>query len=273
MLRRRYSRRGHVGVFGSLAIAAGALLPGSALSTEAGPNGARAFPELPLPPATSDQLTIVEEMRPPRGRGAYLALLTREADKHGLPPAVADAVAGVESSYDPTAVGKVGEFGLMQVRPTTAAMLGHKGPATELLKPETNVRYGVAYLAKAWELAKGDLCRALMKYRAGHGEERMTPLSIDYCRRARGRLAAIGSPLANAALPPLPSAPANAPQQASVPSTTGSIPAQAPTVPRLPAAPDPVHARRVAEAQRLWAEHIARVRKIEKGIDRVMGGT
>jgi hypothetical protein len=34
-----------------------------------------------------------------------------------------------------------------------------------------------------------------------------------------------------------------------------------------------VQARRAAEAQRLWAEHVARVRTIEKGIDRVMGGT
>jgi hypothetical protein len=265
-------RRGRAGFVGGLMIAAGALLPGSALGMEAGRDAARPFPELPLPPAIPDQLTVVEEMRPPRGRAAYLALLTREADKLGLPPAVADAVAGVESSYDPTAVGKVGELGLMQVRPTTAAMLGHKGPATELLKPETNIRYGVAYLAKAWELARGDLCRALMKYRAGHGEEQMTPLSIDYCRRARVRLAAIGSPLANAALP-LPTATANLPQQALVPSTTGSIPAPAATVPQPSAAPDPVQARRAAEAQRLWAEHVARVRTIEKGIDRVMGGT
>lgn len=272
MLKGRGSRRGRAGLVGGLVIAAGAFLPGSVLGIEAGPDAARPFPELPLPPAVPDQLALAEEMRPPRGRAAYLALLAREADKHGLPPAVADAVAGVESSYDPTAVGKVGELGLMQVRPTTAAMLGHRGPATELLSPETNVRYGVAYLAKAWELARGDLCRALMKYRAGHGEERMTPLSIDYCRRARVRLAAIGSPLANAALP-LPSATANVPQQAPVPFTTGSIPAPAPTVPRPPAAPDPVQARRVAEAQRLWAEHAARVREIEKRIDRVMGGT
>jgi hypothetical protein len=34
-----------------------------------------------------------------------------------------------------------------------------------------------------------------MKYRAGHGEERMTPLSVEYCRRVRAHLAAIGSPI------------------------------------------------------------------------------
>jgi len=268
------TRRRRAALFGGLAFAASALPAGSVLGAEVGGDRAEPFPELPPPPALPDQLTIVEEMRLPRGRHAYVALLVREADKQGLPPAVADAVAGVESSYDPTAVGQVGELGLMQVRPTTAAMLGHKGPATELLTPETNVRYGVAYLAKAWRLAKGDLCRALMKYRAGHAEERMTPLSVEYCRRARVRLAAIGSPLADAVLPP-PSAPSPTARQAPVPPPAGPLPAPAMTggVPRPPVAANPMQARRAAEAQRLWAEHVARVRKIEKGIERVMGGT
>src|SRR3954469_18426313 len=54
------------------------------------------------------------------------------------------------------------------------------------------------YLAEAWRLANGNLCRALMKYRAGWGEERLSPLSQEYCRRARVHLANIGSPLAGA---------------------------------------------------------------------------
>ena len=71
----------------------------------------------------------------------------------------------------------------MQVRPETAHLLGHRGSVQALFEPETNVRLGVTYLSRAWELAKGDLCRALMKYRAGHGEEQMTAL-VEYCRRA-----------------------------------------------------------------------------------------
>ena len=42
----------------------------------------------------------------------------------------------------------VGEIGLMQVRPSTAAMLGFDGDTTELAKPEVNIRYGVTYLAR-----------------------------------------------------------------------------------------------------------------------------
>lgn len=33
---------------------------------------------------------------------------------------------------------------------------------------------------------------------------------------------------------------------------------------------DPVQARRVAEVQRRWAEHVARVKKIDAKIDRLM---
>jgi len=135
------------------------------------------------------------------GRAAYLALVRQEAERGGLPPDVADAVATVESGYRTGAVGRSGEIGLMQVRPETAALLGHRGGLTNLFDPETNVRFGVMYLAQAWRLADGDLCRALMKYRAGHGEERMSPLSVIYCRRAREHLASIGSPLAGGNMP------------------------------------------------------------------------
>jgi hypothetical protein len=152
------------------------------------------FPDIPLPPAIESLMGMPRAYTP--GRKAHLDAIRREAEQVGLPPDIGDAVAQVESAYDPGAVGGVGEIGLMQIRPTTAAMLGYRGTLAGLFEPETNIRYGVAYLARAWQLAEGDLCRALMKYRAGHGEERMTPLSVEYCRRVRTHLAAIGSPLA-----------------------------------------------------------------------------
>jgi Transglycosylase SLT domain len=152
------------------------------------------FPDIPLPPAIESLMGMPRAYTP--GRKAHLDAIRREAEQVGLPPDIGDAVAQVESAYDPGAVGGVGEIGLMQICPTTAAMLGYRGTLAGLFEPETNIRYGVAYLARAWQLAEGDLCRALMKYRAGHGEERMTPLSVEYCRRVRTHLAAIGSPFA-----------------------------------------------------------------------------
>jgi hypothetical protein len=83
----------------------------------------------------------------------------------------------------------------MQVRPKTAALLGFQGTSADLAEPRTNLRYGVGYLAKAWRLADGDLCRALMKYRAGHGSDKMSALSIEYCRRAHQHLVAVGTEL------------------------------------------------------------------------------
>jgi hypothetical protein len=65
----------------------------------------------------------------------------------------------------------------------------------------------VSYLAKAWRLAGGDLCQALMKYRAGHSSREMSSLSVEYCRRARVHLAAIGA----------------GPEMSSEPETTGSV--------------------------------------------------
>jgi soluble lytic murein transglycosylase-like protein len=157
------------------------------------------FPELPLPPPIDGAPEILPTFSATRAE--YVALVRGEAREQGMPPDLADAVAFVESSYNPKAIGSVGEVGLMQIRPQTAAMLGYRGDEATLFQPEINVRYSVTYLAGAWRKADGDVCRTLMKYRAGHGEERMSPLSVEYCRRARGYLASIGSPLAQGALP------------------------------------------------------------------------
>jgi hypothetical protein len=151
---------------------------------------------LPLPPTVHELVGFPEF---PRGRKAFLPLLTREAHQRGLPPELADAVTQIESAYDPRARGGAGEIGLMQVMPGTAAMLGFVGTDAELAVPETNIRLGVEYLAEAWRLAGGNLCRALMKYRAGHGEEMMSARSGEYCRKARAFLFALGSPLAGQA--------------------------------------------------------------------------
>jgi len=213
----------------------------------------------PRPAAAANQPEDNAQLKPPQVDGGqvledeakktYQALITREAEKNGLPSDIADAVAAVESGYDPGAVGAVGEIGLMQVRPETAAMLGFKGDLTELARPDVNIHYGVTYLSEAWRLTGGDLCRTLMKYRAGHGEEVMSPLSIIYCGRARAHLAAVGSPFAEAA---------------SVPFVF--IP--------LPAAKTPRYARRgppknrtAAVSHAFWAAHDARVRAITRRIE------
>jgi hypothetical protein len=209
------------------------------------------FPVLPLPPPLESLVGLPKPH--PVGRLTHVRLIRQEAQQRGLPPEVADAVAQVESAYNPNAVGTVGEVGLMQVRPTTAAMLGHVGTIADLHEPSTNIRYGVRYLAEAWKLANGDLCRALMKYRAGHGEERFSERSVEYCRRARAHLASHGSALANAPLPKVnfvPASPvARGPGLARVAGGTAKT-ANAQT------------AIRRAKSRQLWAAHDARMNAI-----------
>ncbi len=143
-------------------------------------------------------------------RSLYLGLVTREALLQGVPPALADAVAMVETGYRVDAVGSSGEVGMMQIMPATARQLGFSGSTSDLFQPATNVRLGVQYLSRAWAVSGGNVCRALMKYRAGMGEETMTPLSITYCARAMTWLDAVGSDLAQGAGTALP-APAPVP--------------------------------------------------------------
>lgn len=126
---------------------------------------------------------------------AYRALIKSEARSTSLPWEIADAVMSVESGYNPGAIGTSGEIGLMQILPSTARVLGFSGTEADLAGPETNIHYGVAYLAEAWALAGGDLCTAVMKYRAGHGETRFSYRSVDYCLAVRAKLLARGYPV------------------------------------------------------------------------------
>jgi soluble lytic murein transglycosylase-like protein len=122
----------------------------------------------------------------------YRALAAKEAAQQGLAAEIAEAVMAVESGFNPGAIGAAGEIGLMQILPSTARMLGFAGSTADLAVPETNVHFGVTYLAKAWRLAAGDLCTAVMKYRAGHGETRFSYLSVNYCLAVRAKLTARG---------------------------------------------------------------------------------
>jgi len=128
----------------------------------------------------------------PDARANYRALIEKEVARTGLAPEIAEAVMAVESGYNPAAIGGVGEIGLMQLLPSTARMLGFSGTLAELAVPETNIHYGVTYLAAAWRRAGGDLCTAVMKYRAGHGETRFSHLSVNYCLAVRSKLMARG---------------------------------------------------------------------------------
>lgn len=115
----------------------------------------------------------------------FKELAACEAKLVGLPPQIAIAVMEIESGFNAATKGAAGEVGLMQVMPPTAQMLGFHEDEERLADPSINIALGVRYLAKAHQLAGGDLCTTVMKYRAGHGETRFSARSIAYCLRAR----------------------------------------------------------------------------------------
>lgn len=125
-------------------------------------------------------------------RETFKAFASCQASIYGLEPVLAHAVMEIESGFDPDVHGADGEVGLMQVMPATARMLGFRGSLDELGLPATNIALGVRYLAQANRIAAGDLCTTVMKYRAGHNENRFSALSVRYCRRARAILAREG---------------------------------------------------------------------------------
>jgi hypothetical protein len=122
------------------------------------------------------------------GIALYRVIAERAGQRHGVPPELVEAVMRIESGYRVEARGRDGEVGLMQVLPSTAAMLGFRGQLDELADPATNIDLGARYLAGAWRLSGGDVCTAGMKYRAGHGETEFSPRSITYCSRLKQNL-------------------------------------------------------------------------------------
>lgn len=76
--------------------------------------------------------------------------IIREANRNEMDPLFLAAVIRQESKFNPKALGGVGEIGLMQIRPCTAAeiaeQLGLKN--WNLADPATNIRFGAYYFSK-----------------------------------------------------------------------------------------------------------------------------
>jgi soluble lytic murein transglycosylase-like protein len=126
--------------------------------------------------------------------GQYSAIIARYAASYGVPMSLAKAVIKIESNYRPNTVGSAGEIGLMQIKPATARMMGYTGSVKGLFDPDTNIKYGMKYLAMAQGLGGGTTCGTILKYNAGHGATRMNPISAAYCSKVKVQMAALGSP-------------------------------------------------------------------------------
>lgn len=123
----------------------------------------------------AEPLAAARSSSPARGRPAPLGpVFTPEVErwrpmiKHwaadsGLPAHLIATVIQIESCGDPLAASPAGAQGLFQVMPY------HFAAGADPLDIETNARAGLQYLRRSWELAGGDVDRALAGYNGGHG--------------------------------------------------------------------------------------------------------
>ncbi|HWK13632.1 MAG TPA: transglycosylase SLT domain-containing protein [Rhizobiaceae bacterium] len=118
------------------------------------------------------------------------AIIARHAASHGVAVNLAQAVIRIESNFRVNARGAAGEIGLMQIKPATARMMGYSGSVKGLYDPETNIRYGMKYLAMAQRLGGGSLCGTILKYNAGHAAKRMNKVSSAYCSKVKRHMGA-----------------------------------------------------------------------------------
>jgi soluble lytic murein transglycosylase-like protein len=103
-----------------------------------------------------------------QSRAQFEALVASHAMANNVPEALVHRVIVRESKYHPALIGRGGTIGLMQIKLATARGLGYTGTAEGLRDPETNLTYGVKYLAGAYRAANSDHNRAVHYYAAGY---------------------------------------------------------------------------------------------------------
>ena len=114
------------------------------------------------------EISFISLARPIRLQGSYEPLqygdlIARAAHRHGLDPALLDAVIRAESAYNPSAVSDKGAIGLMQLMPATASRFGVINP----YDPEQNIFGGARYLKELLELFDYDIGLSVAAYNAG----------------------------------------------------------------------------------------------------------
>jgi soluble lytic murein transglycosylase-like protein len=94
-------------------------------------------------------------------------LASSQAGAAGLPASLVERVIRRESGGNPRAV-HAGNYGLMQIRLSTARAMGYTGSAAGLLDAQTNMTYALRYLAGAYRAAGGNESRAIALYSRGY---------------------------------------------------------------------------------------------------------
>lgn len=121
----------------------------------------------PLPPPPAQSPITAAAIERADQKLTPQELITRAANRAGLPPAIVHSVARAESAYRTDALSPKGAIGLMQLMPGTAAAL-NANPRD----PGENADAGAMYLRQLLEKYDGDphqVSKAIAAYNAGPG--------------------------------------------------------------------------------------------------------
>jgi len=111
---------------------------------------------------------VAARARPNPKREQLQAIIDGAALRHGVSPALIEAVVQVESNRDADAVSPKGARGAMQLMPATAERYGLSGPHS-WRDPERNIDAGVRHLKDLLAQHQGNVALALAAYNAGAG--------------------------------------------------------------------------------------------------------
>ncbi len=154
-----------------------------------GAPSAESVAELEAPAGASEGYQMAQGAQAKARERELRPRIEQHARENALPAGLANAVIRIESNYNPRVV-HAGNYGLMQIKLATARAVGFGGSASELLDPDTNLRYGMKYLGSVYQQSQGDLCLTVMKYQSGHRALRMTASNRAYCQRVKGLMTA-----------------------------------------------------------------------------------
>jgi soluble lytic murein transglycosylase-like protein len=123
---------------------------------------------IPLP-EPSPRLASATDTKPqPKSSNKSVdGLISKYSVAYAVPESLVRRVVQRESRFNPAA--RNGPYwGLMQMLPATARGMGHDGSAKDLLDAETNLKYGVRYLAGAYKVADYNPDQAVRLYSRGY---------------------------------------------------------------------------------------------------------
>lgn len=145
----------------------------------------------------------------------YQDIISAMAEKQGIDPRLALAVAGAESNFKPDATSPKGALGIMQLMPETAQRLG-----VDPNDPIQNIRGGIAELKRLSDEHGGDVVMMLRRYNGS--PDAPDDATEPYVRTVLGRLS--GSSAKTASPPPGTSFKVGGPEAAKTAKGLGAPP-------------------------------------------------